>query len=407
VSACRAEGRFAFVDGTLDPTQEVVFAGDYDLGGLLARIEAAVTATRAERIVIDSLDGLIAQVPRHDLVRDELHRLAAALTAMGVTTVATAGTGGAAAALAAPVTDTIIRLVRGQGPGEWPLAVEVVTMRGAAHLEGRHAAVIVPGEGLGVLAPPAFETEATPTTRVPTGNPGLDRMLGGGVFRDSLLVLRGPPGSGKSVLAAEYLAGGAGSGDRCALVSFGDSRSRIVAEAAGWAIDMERMEADRRLAIVCARPDGAGLADHLFLIETVLNRFEPQRLVVDGLAALTRGCDERLFRLGLAYLAACLRQRGVAGLMTWPDGGYGAASAVDLDLATLADAVVALADDGTADGLRTIAVAKMRGSWHERAPRAYAIDGDGFHIGRPWRDDDALTAEPRAAHQGVGSAERT
>lgn len=394
--AWRADGRLAVVDGVPDPTQEVVHAGDFDLGALLARIEAAVAATRADRVVIDSLDGLLAQVPRAGVIGAELRRLAAALAAMGVTTLATATPDGAAATLALAVADTVIRLVRGAAPDAWPLAVEIVAMRGAAHLWGAHPAVVVPGEGLAVLAPPAFETEAAPVERAPTGNPGLDRMLGGGVFRDTLMVMHGPPGTGKSVLAAEYLAGGAGSGDRCALVSFRASRARIVAEAAGWAIDMERMEADRRLAIVCARPDGGGLADHLYLIETVIDRFEPRRVVIDGLAALARGCDDRLFRLGLAHLAGRLRQRGVGALLTWPDGV--ASGAVEADLKTHADAIVELADSG-ADGLRVIAVTKMRGSWHERAARAYVIDGDGLHIGRPWRDEEDAAPDLQAVDQ--------
>ncbi|MBM3584363.1 MAG: circadian clock protein KaiC [Alphaproteobacteria bacterium] len=395
VAAWRGEGRFAFVDGVPDPSQDVVFAGDFDLGALLARIEAAVAQTHAERVVIDSLDGLLAQVPHATVIGSELRRLAAALGAMGVTTVVTAALDGPAAALASAIADTVVRLERARNPEHWPLSIEIAAMRGAAHLWGRHPVVMVPGEGLAVLAPPAFETEAAPVERMPTGNPGLDHMLGGGLFRDSLLVLRGAPGSGKSVLAAEYLAGGAGSGDRCALVSFADSRARLVAEAASWAIDMERMEADRRLAIVCARPDGGGLADHLHLIETVLERFKPRRVVVDGLVALARACDDRLFRLGLAHLTGRLRQRGVAGLLTWPVGGR--ASAIDLDLMTHADAAVVLDDGVATEGVRTIAVVKMRGSWHERVARSYVIDGDGFHIGRPWHDVDLAERELPAA----------
>ncbi|MGH6718234.1 MAG: ATPase domain-containing protein [Alphaproteobacteria bacterium] len=406
----RAEGRWAFVDAVPDPAHETVFAGDFDLGGLLARIEAAVAASRAARVVLDSIDGLMVQVPRREVVQHELRRLAQALASMGVTTVATttgAITAGDTAAVAPvqAIADTVVRIERHAGPDDWPLTIEIVAMRGAAHLAGAYPVAVVPGEGLGVLAPPAFETEAQPPDRAPTGNPGLDRMLGGGIFADTLILLQGPPGSGKSLLAMEFLAGGAGSGAKGVLVSFSESRSRIVADAAGWAIDIERMEADRRLAIVCARPDVASFADHLFLIDTVLDRFAPRRLVVEGLAAHARLIGPRVFVRGVAHLAASLRQRGIAGLLTWPTALDGTMSPLDRDLATFADAIVALDVGGDRDDpVRTIAVAKMRGSRHDQAARAYTIVGDGFHIGRSWREADALATAlaDQPEHVGAG-----
>ena len=393
----RAEACWAFVDAVPDPAHETVFAGDFDLGGLLARIEAAAANCRAERVVLDSIDGLIAQVPRRDVALNELRRLCRALETMGVTTVATTA-GDAAHSPIQAIADTVVRFVRGTHRDDWPLALEIVAMRGAAHLNGSFPVAVVPGEGLGVLAPPGFEAEAPPPDRAPSGNPGLDRMIGGGIFADTLILLQGPPGSGKSLLAMEFLAGGAGSGAKGALVSFTDSRARIVADAAGWAIDAERMEADRRLAIVCARPDGSSFADHLFLIDTVLDRFQPPRLVVDGLVAHARLVGPHVFLRGIGHLAASLRQRGIAGLVTWPTGLDGMLTQLDRDLATFADAIVALDVGGSADDpTRTVLVAKMRGSWHERAPRAYTIGGDGFHIGRPWGEVGALArlaAEP-------------
>ncbi len=398
----RADGRWAFVDAVPDPAHETVFAGDFDLGGLLARIEAAIAASRAQRVVLDSIDGLLVQVPRRDVARHELRRLAQALASMGVTTVATAGGDGAPVQA---VADTVVRLERHAGPDDWPLTIEIAAMRGAAHLAGAFPVAVVPGEGLAVLAPPAFETEAVAPDRAPWGNPGLDRMLGGGILADTLVLLQGPPGSGKSLLALEFLGGGAGSGSRGVLVSFSDSRARIVADAAGWAIDVERMEADRRLAIVCARPDVASFADHLFLIDTVLDRFDPRRLVVEGLAAHARLVGPRVFARGVAHLVGSLRRRGMAALLTWPTALDGVLAPLDRELATFADAIVVLDVGGDRDDpVRTIEIAKMRGSWHEPAPRAYTIVGDGFHIGRSWREADALATALAEQPESVDQA---
>ncbi len=394
IAAWEREGRWAFVDGVPDPAHETVFAGDFDLGALIARIEAAAVRSGARRVVLDSLDGLFAQLPPSPVVENELRRLASTLESLGATTLFTA-TPAFAEAGPRRVADGVIRLARGGDLESWALAIEVETLRGAAHLSGRHPVVVVPGEGIAVLAPLGFEHDVPAFDRVPSGNPGLDRMMGGGPFRDSLVLLKGPPGSGKSLLLAEFLAGGAGSGDRSVLVSFKDGRARVIAEAAVFAIDMERMEADRRLAIVCARPDGAALAEHLYLIQTILDRFEPQRVAVAGLAELARIAGPRLLAQGLAYLTALLRQRGVTGLLVWPDRRVLGGDDLAAQLATAADAVIVLRDeDDGGERLRLIDVLKVRGSWHERGPRAYAIDGDGLHIGRPWRVGPAPEHEP-------------
>ena len=44
-------------------------------------------------------------------------------------------------------------------------------------------------------------TDGTPLVRVPTGVPGLDTVLGGGLFGGGVYILQGAPGAGKTILA--------------------------------------------------------------------------------------------------------------------------------------------------------------------------------------------------------------
>jgi circadian clock protein KaiC len=166
---------------------------------------------------------------------------------------------------------------------------------------------------------------------------------------------------------------------------------------------MERMEADRRLAIVSARPDGAGLAEHLHLIHTILDQFEPRRVAIAGLPELARIAGPRLLAHGIAHLAGLLRQRAVTGLIVWPDAFLADGRDPWPQIATTADALIALREieDG-GERVRLIDVLKVRGSWHERGPRAYVIDGDGLHVGRPWRDTAGPDPVPHHAGEAGG-----
>jgi circadian clock protein KaiC len=47
---------------------------------------------------------------------------------------------------------------------------------------------------------PSLESTPAPLTRLPTGVPGLDTVLGGGLFRGGIYILTGTPGAGKTIL---------------------------------------------------------------------------------------------------------------------------------------------------------------------------------------------------------------
>ena len=371
-----------------------MIAGDYDLGGLLARIEFAINKVSAQRLVIDSLDGLFAELPADAAkLRSELQRVATALAAMGVTTVMTAERRPASgvsppAAAARPIADNLVVLRNAWRDEKRRRTVEVAKFRGAPHQKGAFPFAIVPSEGIVVIPLSAIELKQRASEeRVSSGNPALDKMCGGGLYRDSLVVVSGATGTGKTLMAVEFLVGGAGSGDRCLAFAFEESRAQLQRSAKGWGVDFERMEHDRRLAVVCAYPETAGLEDHFLMMRDIIDRYEPQRVVVDSLSALERIASGEAFREFVVALIALLRDRGATGLLTTGNpallGGWATLSP---HLAAAADVVALLRHVELAGEVRrAIAVLKRRGSWHETEVREYTIGGNGMRIGRLFR----------------------
>src|SRR5271165_4110366 len=64
----------------------------------------------------------------------------------------------------------------------------------------------------------------------PTGVPGLDEVLGGGIQRGSLAILVGPPGGGKTILAHHIAFSAARAGRRTTiLTAFSEPTNKLIA----------------------------------------------------------------------------------------------------------------------------------------------------------------------------------
>ena len=91
--------------------------------------------------------------------------------------------------------------------------------------------------------------------RVTTGLSNLDRVLGGGVVPGSVTLLAGEPGIGKSTLLLQVLAGVAGAGHPCLLVSGEESHAQVADRA-------RRLGGSPRTVVVRPRAGSRGGAGH-------------------------------------------------------------------------------------------------------------------------------------------------
>ncbi|MGP1683412.1 MAG: RAD55 family ATPase, partial [Giesbergeria sp.] len=118
--------------------------------------------------------------------------------------------------------------------------MQILKMRGQPTLPGLHT-FRINQDGLQIFPPAGRDLPATPAKtdapqggRLSIGVPGLDDMLGGGVPRGYSLLVAGPSGSGKSILAAAFLAEGARQGETGVIAAFeqppSGSRNRVVAQ---------------------------------------------------------------------------------------------------------------------------------------------------------------------------------
>ena len=83
--------------------------------------------------------------------------------------------------------------------------------------------------------------------RVPTGVPGFDELVDGGLPGRHLYVLSGPPGSGKTTFSAHFVRQGALDGEKCLYLSMHETESELVEAMDGYDFGFDRAVSTGRI----------------------------------------------------------------------------------------------------------------------------------------------------------------
>jgi len=394
------EGLWIFVDASPQPGEERIVAGEFDLGALLARIENAIGKVKAKRLSLDSLGAIFSEFTESGIVRHELLRVSAALKVLGITAIMTAERTLDHGAISRHgveefVTDNVIIVSNALEEEKRRRTIEILKFRGAPHQKGEFPFTIVPGEGVVVIPLSEIELrQKSSDTRVTSGNNGLDKMCGGGFFRDSIVLVSGATGCGKTLMVTEFIAGGAEKDEKCLLFAFEESREQLFRNASGWGNDFARLEREGKLRVVCQYPEVAGLEDHLLSMKAVIEEFKPNRIAVDSLSALERVSTLKGFREFVIGLTSFIKHAETVGLFTSTTSSLmGGTSITEGHISTITDSIILLRYvEIFGEMRRGMTVLKMRGSLHDKAIREFTIDGEGMHIRKPFHNTGGILA---------------
>lgn len=387
------ENKWMFVDASPSFDEQTFVAGPYDLDALLHRIRGAIGKVGAVRVAMDSIGALSLQFTEASQVRFELAHIASELRTMKVTSVLTAERTEEFGPVARHgvedfISDNVIILRNVLERERRRRTIELLKLRGTDHDKGEYPFTIVADDGMVVLPQSSAETiQPASTERIGSGSNELDEMCGGGFFRDSVVLVSGATGTGKTLTSTHFVAEGVNAGERCLLLAFEESREQLLRNAAGWGIDFAGMEAKGLLRIERRHPGSAGLEDHLNAMQQLVREFEPQRVVIDSLSALEHMSSQRTFREFAMGFSGFLKQRGVAGFFTSTTPNlFGGTSITEAHISTISDTILLLRYvEVLGEMRRGIAVLKMRGSMHEKSIREFTVDASGMHIGLPFR----------------------
>jgi KaiC/GvpD/RAD55 family RecA-like ATPase len=229
-------------------------------------------------------------------------------------------------------------------------------------------------------------------TRVSSGIPGLDEMIGGGFPKGRVTLVLGGPGSGKTILGVQFIVSGIRQHDENAvLVSLDEPKQHLYQEMSTLGWDLAGMESNRKLAFVDASPLSAITQDKeskSYLKDTIENilsaarAVEARRIVIDPITALTiRYPDVVQRRDAVLRLFSAMNGTGATCLVTTEMRTGGAMErAIQLE-EYLANSVILLQSFQVGRTIvSSIQIEKMRGCPHDNQPRPYKITDSGIVV---------------------------
>lgn len=266
--------------------------------------------------------------------------------------------------------------------------LRVLKHRGRRFRGGYHDYVIRKG-GLQVFPRLVAAEHRTPVPeeKLPIGITALDNLLGGGLERGTSTLIVGAAGTGKSSLAAQFVASCAQRGQRSSMFIFDESRHTLLSRARGLGIALKDY-IDQGLVDV-RQVDPAELTPGE-LVHTIRDAVYSgtECVVIDSLNGYLNAMPgERYLTIHLHELLMFLGERGVASLLIGAHQGMvGTNMHTPVDASYLADAVVLLRYFETRGEVRqAISVVKKRGGVHERTIREFRLEPGNIFVGEPLR----------------------
>jgi circadian clock protein KaiC len=280
--------------------------------------------------------------------------------------------------------------------------IRVNKMRGQAHMSGAHALRIT-DDGIRVyprILPPLADDRLPGVPvhreplRIPTGTPGLDALLHGGLPQGHTMLVSGPTGIGKTILATRFLQAGVAQGEKGVAVFFEKGTSRL------RNAELAALSQTGQVEVVESRSLSLSVEELMDALTNAIERTGAKRVVIDSLSEIELYLVPEVradLRQAVFRTLSALAKRGVSALVTVGlDDEFTGMHFSPSGLAFLTDAVVSLRYAEIEGALRKImTVVKVRGCDHSADLREYTITDEGIEVdGKPSTYSGLLTGQP-------------
>jgi circadian clock protein KaiC len=383
LSALEKRNRLFILEGQLKP--ETFISGKFSLKPLLSIISGKAQEIKARRLVVDALDVLLQLLEEPFAVRSELHYLNYWLSRQGLTSILTLKPRDGQFRLQDffySMADCVIQLDSRVLNQVSTRRLRVVKYRGSSCGHNEYPFVIS-SSGVETIPITSIELKHKPFAgRFSTGLPRLDKLLGGGLYEASCLLIAGEPGTGKTLLTSTIIQAACRRGEKSIYVSFEESEQAILNNVRSAGIELEPYVKSKLLHFITAMPEATGAEEHLFTLINKVNSVNPDNVVIDAISAChrmggTQAAYEYLMR-GLNQL----KERGITIiLVNQTSGSKQQLELSGIGISSMIDSVIFLSYvHGEGETNRTIQVLKSRGSAHSNQTRECVITDRGIEI---------------------------
>ncbi len=362
---------------------------NFNLEGLLVRLEYAIDSIGAKRVVLDSIDSLFAGLSDPGMLRLEMKRLFRWLKAKQVTALITGEAGRDSLSrhgLEEHISDCMLFLDNRIKDQASVRRIRVVKYRGSNHGANEYPFVI-DAAGVSVIPITSMSLDHPGSAKkISTGIASLDGLFdGGGYTRGSTILASGTAGTGKTSLAAAFALERCRRGERCLFVSYEESPGQIVQNMKSIGIHLDPAIKKGLLKIVATRASAIGLEMHLLDLYKTIEVLKPRAVVIDPLTSLLAEGSPREIQSMVTRVIDLLKTNGITGFFTslvsstsrnYTSGEIGVSSLIDTWLV-----VREIEEDGGNRRTRGLYIVKSRGTAHSSDVHKLSLSDKGISLG--------------------------
>lgn len=397
-------------ENILNPEEQysIFHPSDVEMGATTREILSAVETLRPTRVVLDSLSELQLLSSTTLLYRRQVLALKQFFASRSCTTIflddRTAGDDDLQTRSIAHGVITLERMATDYGGTRRRL--EVMKYRGIAFREGRHDYKIQYG---GLVVYPRLiasdSREMAERSQFSSGIAELDSLLGGGIEEGSSTLIAGPPGTGKSTLASQFVMASLAQGHKAAMFVFEESASNLLNRADKVGIHLRSHLGSQQLMLRQVDPAQLTPGEFLWLACDAADQ-GAKVIVIDSLSGFLQAMpSEKMLATHLHELLTYLGQRGVITILVGVQQGMlGGNMSTQVDASYIADNVILLRYfEARGEVQQAISIFKKRGSHHERTIRRISVSSSGIQIGPALRQfHGILTGVPKLIRDQEG-----
>ena len=220
--------------------------------------------------------------------------------------------------------------------------------------------------------------------RLSTGNKELDKLLDGGFLRNSMILLAGNPGAGKTILSSNFIYDGALNHNEPGVYAcFAETRKRLIQDMNKFDIDFEPMIRRSKIEVldlsIGSETEVQSALNQIFEAITTLRA---RRLVVDSIAAMAMGLETEFEKRHLIRLLYRLILKTGCTTIAITDIPWNTNRIGESIEEFVADGIILMEHyyDPSGDLTRQLRITKMRGTNHSKKTHNYMITAKGLDI---------------------------
>ena len=228
------------------------------------------------------------------------------------------------------------------------------------------------------------KTKSNDFVRIPSGIPGLDKLMEGGFVKGSTVLISGATGTGKTIFCTQFLLEGLKRGEICMFITLEEKSQDIMDDVKRFGWDLQKYVDDKKLYIDFQDP--FQITDITSPLLDKIQQHKIQRVAIDSTAVFELYYKDRAeIRKQLFKLLTGLKGIGVTSVITseLPEGEkYETLGKFGVE-EFIVDSVITLYYLGIGGGTGSLQIRKMRKTKHYRETVSMEINDKGIEVKKP------------------------